>query len=86
LVSFAIIVSPLGASLLRTDGPPGLFTTLDYGSFSSFWILAWDRFCAYLHDVTSPKGLQVNLKQDCQVSEIVFIPSSFEQSGPICET
>src|ERR1035441_5351108 len=26
------------------------------------WILAWDRFYAYLHDVTSPKGLQVNLE------------------------
>jgi hypothetical protein len=23
-----------------------------------------------LHDVTSPKGLQVNLEQDCQVSEL----------------
>ena len=23
-----------------------------------------------LHDVTSPKGLQVNLGQDCQVSEL----------------
>ena len=41
MVSFAIIVSPLGASLLRTDGPPGLFTTLDYGSFSSFWRVVW---------------------------------------------
>jgi hypothetical protein len=34
------------------------------------WILAWARFYAYLHDVTSPKGLQVNLEQDCQVSEL----------------
>ena len=34
------------------------------------WILAWDRFYAYLHDVTSPKGLQVNLEQDWQFSEL----------------
>ena len=26
---------------MRTDGPPGLFTTLDYGSFSSFWRVVW---------------------------------------------
>jgi hypothetical protein len=27
------------------------------------WILASARFCAYLHNVTSPKGLQINLGQ-----------------------
>src|ERR1039458_8510451 len=26
---------------MRTDGPPGLFTTVDYGSFSSFWRVVW---------------------------------------------
>jgi hypothetical protein len=34
------------------------------------WILAWARFYAYLHDVTSPKGLQVNLEQNSLVSEL----------------
>src|SRR5664280_86023 len=33
--------SPLGASLLSTDEPPGLFTTLDYGSFSSSCRVVW---------------------------------------------
>jgi hypothetical protein len=28
-------------SLQRTDGPPGLFTTVDYGSFFSFWRVVW---------------------------------------------
>jgi hypothetical protein len=41
---------------------------------------------AYLHDVTSPKGLQVNLGQGLPSFRIVFLPSSSEQSGPICET
>src|ERR1035438_8039973 len=36
------------------------------------WILAWDRFYAYLHDVTSPKGLQVNLEHTGSF-RIVFI-------------
>jgi uncharacterized protein YukE len=34
------------------------------------WILAQARFYAYLHDVTSPKGLQVNLEQGWQVSAL----------------
>jgi len=111
----AIIFLPREHSLLH--GGPGLFTTLDYGSFSSFWrvvwlmsssrvdsamrgssisfltravslgwILAWDRFYAYMHDVTSPKGLKVNLEHRWQFQNCLHIPSSFEQSGPICET
>jgi hypothetical protein len=77
------------------------FTTLDYGSSSSFWRVVWltsssrvdsamrgssisfltrasvawldsclGSFLCILHDVTSPKGLQVNLGQDCQVSAL----------------
>jgi hypothetical protein len=37
------------------------------------------------YDVTRLEGLQVNLEQGRTVSEIIFIPSSFDQSGPIRE-
>jgi hypothetical protein len=62
------------------------------GSFISFLTrasVAWldscfGPFLCIRHDVTSLKGLQVNLEHTGSF-RIVFIPSSFEQSVSFCE-
>src|SRR5450755_4049974 len=95
-------------------GRPGLFTTVDYGSFSSFWRVVWlmsssrvdsamrgssisfltrasvalldsclGSFLCILARCHESKGITGQFGTGLPGFRIVFIPSSFEQSGPI---
>jgi hypothetical protein len=97
-------------------GRPGLFTTVDCGSFSSFWRVVWlmsssrvdsamrgssisfltrasvawldsclGSFLCILAQCHESKGITGQFGTGAGSFRIVFIPSSCEQSVPICE-